>query len=333
MVAKGWSEAQKKAYAIADNQLALNAGWDMDLLRLEFKDLQEWGFDCELTGFADLDELLAERTTGETDPDAIPAAPDPITKEGDVWLLGKHRLMCGDSTRKSDVKKLLGATKPHLMVTDPPYGVEYDPDWRNHAQRSDGTTIGASAISEVDNDDQTDWREAWALFPGDVAYVWHASLSMSVHAASLAACGFDLRSQIIWAKNNLLISRGHYHWQHESCLYAVRQGGTGHWQGDRKQSTLWFIDKPRKSETGHSTQKPVECMRRPIVNNSKAGEKVYEPFNGSGTTVIACEMEGRVCYAMEVNPEYCDIAVKRWEEFTGKEAILDAQKETDKTGS
>ena len=325
MVARGWSEAQKKAYGIADNQLALNAGWDMDLLRLEFKDLKEWGFDCELTGFEDLDSLMADRTTGQTDPDDVPDAPaEPITQAGDRWILGRHVLVCGDSTKKSDVGKLLQGVKPHLMVTDPPYGVGYDAEWR-----SDAGLQKTGAHGKVDNDDRSDWRAAWALFPGEVAYVWHGVLHTTVVANSLTATDFDLRSFIVWAKNRMVISRGHYHWQHESCWYAVRNGGTGHWQGDRKQTTLWFIDTPPKSELGHSTQKPVECMRRPIINNSKAGEKVYEPFAGTGTTMIACEMEGRVCYAMEVNPEYCDITVKRWEDFTGEEAILDDQEESD----
>lgn len=320
MVASGWTDAQKKAYSIADNQLALNAGWDMDMLTLEFKDLKEWGFDGELTGFPTIDDLLADRTDGLTDPDDVPEA-DPISEVGDVWELGKHRLMCGDSTSKQDVDALLEGAIPHLMVTDPPYGVSYDPDWRNVAERANGTPFGASAVGTVDNDDRADWREAWALFPGDVAYVWHAGNKAHVSAASIEAAGFAIRAQIIWCKNNIVIGRGHYHGKHEPCWYAVREGKTGHWNGDRKQSTVWMIDKPMKSETGHSTQKPVECMRKPVINNSKANDAVYDPFMGSGTTIIACEMEARVCYGMELNPEYVDIAVKRWEQFTGREAV------------
>ena len=140
---------------------------------------------------------------------------------------------------------------------------------------------------------------------------------------SLEVCGFTVRSQIIWAKSQLVISRGHYHAQHEPCFYAVRDGATGHWTGDRKQSTLWQIDKPRQSETGHSTQKPVECMRRPIENNSSPGQAVYEPFSGSGTTIIAAEMTARVAHAIEITPAYVDVGVKRWQEFTGQQAVLD----------
>jgi DNA modification methylase len=174
------------------------------------------------------------------------------------------------------------------------------------------------------NDDKADWREAWALFPGDVAYVWHAGLFAGVVADSLIACDFTLRSQIIWAKSNFAIGRGDYHWHHEPCWYAVRQKATGHYCGDRKQTTLWQIPKPQKSETGHSTQKPVECMKRPIENNSSPGQAVYEPFSGSGTTIIAGEMTGRHIYAIELNPAYVDVAVRRWQEFTGKAATLEA---------
>jgi DNA modification methylase len=204
------------------------------------------------------------------------------------------------------------------MVTDPPYGVEYDAKWREDA----GVNGPGAAKGKVLNDDRADWTEAWALFPGDVAYVWHAGLYASTVAESLIKCGFNMRSQIIWAKSNFAMSRGDYHWQHEPCWYAVKKAAKGHWAGDRKQTTIWNIPKPQKSETGHSTQKPVECMKRPIENNSSIGQAVYEPFSGSGTTIIACEMTGRVCYAIELNPAYVDIAVKRWEQFTGQKATL-----------
>jgi hypothetical protein len=181
--------------------------------------------------------------------------------------------------------------------------------------------IGARAMGKVENDDQDDWHEAWALFPGDVAYVWHDSLHGSVVEASLASAGFVLRSQIIWDKGRLIISRGDYHWRHESCWYAVRKGKTGHWAGDRSQSTVWQIQH-MKSETGHGTQKPVECMKRPIENNSVAGQAVYEPFSGSGTTLIAGEMTGRAVHAIEISPAYVDVALKRWQDFAGKIATL-----------
>jgi DNA modification methylase len=226
------------------------------------------------------------------------------------------------------------------MVTDPPYGVSYDANWRNQA----GTTvngvlqhvktgkvrrrIGARAIGKVENDDRADWREAWALFSGDVAYVWHGSIKAIASAESLEACGFQLRSQIIWAKSQFVIGRGHYHPQHEPLWYAVRKGKTAHWVGGHKQSTVWQIDKPHASETGHSTQKPIDCMRIPIENNSNVGDAVYEPFSGSFTTGIACEMTKRRCLAIEISPPYVDVGVVRWQDFTGRSATLEATGQT-----
>ena len=326
MVASGWSEAQRRAYVLADNQLAANAGWDMDLLKVELGDLGEAGFDLDLIGFSGdmLAGLLEEQTEGLTDEDAVPDVPaEPVTVLGDVWTLGRHRIICGSSTEADTVTKLLGDVKPHLMVTDPPYGVEYDATWRVTSKVNSAGSIEkkGGAAGKVANDDRADWREAWALFPGDVAYVWHAGVFSPTVSESLVACDFDLRALIVWAKNRMVIGRGHYHHAHEPCWYAVRKKGTGHWSGDRKQTTLWQIDTPRKSETGHSTQKPVECMKRPIENNSSPGQAVYEPFSGSGTTIIAGEMTGRHVYAIELNPAYVDVAVKRWQEFTGQEAI------------
>jgi DNA modification methylase len=325
VIATGWSEAEKRAYVIADNQLALAAGWDEETLRAELGALEADGFDLDLIGFGEdeLGRLLAPpETDGLTDPDDAPDVPDePVTVAGDLWVLGRHRLVCGDCTLADTVLRVLGEVRPHLMVTDPPYGVEYDADWRNHT-----SDLGRSAraVGKVVNDDRADWREAWALFMGDVAYVWHAGNKAHLVAEGLIESGLEVRAQIIWGKNQLVISRGHYHPQHEPCWYAVRaKGGTGHWSGDRTQSTLWHIDKPRKSETGHSTQKPVECMKRPIENNSSPGQAVYEPFSGSGTTIIAAEMTARACYAIEIDPGYCDVAVQRWQDFTGEAATLD----------
>lgn len=325
----GLSDVQKRAYILADNQLALNAGWDAPMLASELQELSAAGFDLDLIGFADLDALMADKTEGLTDEDAVPEAPkEPVTVSGDVWIMGGHRIVCGDSTDADVVEKVLAGVKPHLMVTDPPYGVEYSADWRNKALRADGSPIGGRAIGAVMNDNKADWREAWALFPGDVCYIWHAGNKAHMVAESLIACGLEIRAQIIWAKSQFVIGRGDYHPQHEPCWYAVRKGKTGHYDGGRKQSTIWNIDKPRKSETGHSTQKPVECMKRPIENNSSPGQAVYEPFSGSGTTIIAAEMTGRKCHAIELNPPYVDIAVIRWQEFTGQAATLEGDGRT-----
>jgi DNA modification methylase len=323
MVAAGWTEAQKRAYVIADNKLALNAGWDDDLLRVEADELRGLDFDLELTGFSldEIDALLADGSAGLTDEDAVPAPPiEPVSKSGDLWVLGPHRLLCGDATVATDVERLLAGPKPHLLVSDPPYGVDYDPKWRNEAGVSTTKRTG-----KVANDDRADWREAWALFPGDVAYVWHAAIHATTVAESLTACGFDIRAQIVWSKSRFALGRGDYHWQHEPCWYSVRKGTNSHWQGARDQSTLWSIA-PAGAEdaaTIHGTQKPVEAMRRPIVNNSERGDLIYEPFCGSGTTLIAAETVGRVCCAMELDPAYCDVIVQRWQAFTGKGAVLE----------
>jgi DNA modification methylase len=328
------SEAQIKAFRLSVNKVAEFAEWDIDLLKLEFADLQEQGFDLSLTGFetGEIANFLAEPTEGLTDEDAVPEVPAvPVTVEGDVWILGRHRIACGSSTDAHTVEKVLAGVKPHLMVTDPPYGVEYDASWRGEAKNADGSLLSTGvgrAKGKVENDDKADWREAWALFPGDVAYVWHADRFSHRVAESLEVCDFEMRALIIWGKNQLVIGRGHYHSQHEPCWYAVRKKATGHWAGDRKQTTLWQIAKPQKSETGHSTQKPVECMKKPIENNSSPGQAVYEPFSGSGTTIIAAEQTGRCCYAIELNPAYVDVAVKRWQDFTGQQATLEATGQT-----
>lgn len=314
------SAAQKKAYILADNRLAEQAGWDDDLLALEVADLAELGIDLDAIGFeaADLDRLLGDAGPDPREEETPEPTVDPVSQVGDLWVLGSHRLICGDATDAATVDRLLDGVQPHLMVTDPPYGVNYDPDWRNRA-----AVAATGRTGKVLNDNRADWREAWALFPGDVAYVWHGALHAGTVAESLQACGFDIRSQIIWAKDRHVLSRGHYHWQHEPAWYAVR--GTGHWSGDRKQSTIWSISsRGEDAETVHGTQKPVECMRRPMVNNASRGQAVYEPFCGSGTSLIAAETSGRVCFAVELDPTYVDAAVTRWQAFTGQEAILES---------
>ena len=245
---------------------------------------------------------------------------NPISKLGDVWILGRHKLMCGDSTDRMSVHNFLDGVVPLLMVTDPPYGVKYDPDWRNRAKRPDGTLYGASALAQVSNDDRADWREVWTIFGGDVIYQWAPpGAHLMVHAAAIEGAGFEIRAILIWNKNLAPIGRGHYHVRHEPCIYAVRKGARANWCGDRKQTTVWDIAKPQKSETGHSTQKPLECMERPIRNHE--GD-VYDPFVGSGTTIIAAERQKRTCYAMEISPGFVDLAVRRWEMYTGKKAMI-----------
>ena len=317
-VATDLTPDEVRAYRLADNKTAELASWDDAMLSIELDALRGAGIDWTLLGFdeEELAKLLAPAgTEGLTDPDAVPEKPaDPITKPGDLWLLGKHRLLCGDSTSATDVARLLDGAIPSLMVTDPPYGVEYDPEWRMDA----GLTGNTARMGKVMNDDRADWTEAWKLFPGDVAYVYHAGVFASTVQQSLERAGFAIRAQIIWAKDRLALSRGDYHWQHEPCWYAVREGGKGHRTDDRTQTTLWSIPARDDAGHGHGTQKPVECMERPVRNH--LADLVYEPFAGSGTTVIACERTGRTCLAMELDPGYCDVVVRRWEEFTGRKA-------------
>ncbi len=322
------TEAQARAFRLADNQIALNAGWDAAMLRTELLDLKAIGFDMNLVGFSqsDLAAMMAGDGSAVDEAAADDLAPeppvDPVSRPGDLWIMGKHRLLCGDATSANAVERLLDGARPHLLASDPPYGVNYDPAWRNRAGVSSTDRTGT-----VSNDHRADWREAWALFPGDVAYVWHAGRYTRIVAESLEAAGFTIRSQIVWAKSRLVLGRGDYHYQHEPCFYAVREGKTGHWQGARDQTTLWSIatrgDETEDPETVHGTQKPVECMRRPILNNSAPGDAIYEPFSGSGTTLIAAEMTGRRCLAMEIDPAYCDVAVRRWQNLTGQVAMLD----------
>lgn len=313
------SETQRRQLVLADNRIALNAGWNADLLALELQDLSALGCDLKMLGFSKAElatALSGHPAAGLTDEDDVPEAPDTaVAKVGDLWILGDHRIACGDCTEAALVAKLLDGAAPNLMVTDPPYGVDYDPGWRNDRGISNSRRKG-----KVLNDGQADWSAAWALFPGEIAYVWHAGLRSATVVESLQKTGFAIRAQIIWAKTRLVIGRGDYQWQHEPCWYAVRK--KGNWTGDRKQTTLWAIaSKDQDAETVHGTQKPVECMRRPIVNNSGKGDAAYDPFLGSGTTLIAAETIGRRCFGIELNPAYVDVAIERWQAFTGRKAV------------
>jgi DNA modification methylase len=317
----GLTEMQQRQLMLADNRIALNAGWDLELLQLELKDLSALGADLKVLGFSkgELARALTPAERGLTDEDAIPEVGQvAITRPGDVWVIGPHRICCGDSTSASIVAAVLAGVASNLMVTDPPYGVNYDPEWRHRAGVNNSSRVG-----KVENDGRADWEAAWALFPGNIAYVWHGALHAATVADSLERQGFAIRAQIIWAKERLVIGRGDYHWQHEPCWYAVRS--KGNWTGDRKQTTLWTISsKDQDAETVHGTQKPVECMRRPIINNTSPGDAVYEPFLGSGTTLIAAESCGRACRAVELSPLYVDVAIRRWQAFTGGQAVRES---------
>ena len=335
--AKHLTDAQRRAYILADNRLALDAGWDDELLRVEFTELQDAGFDLNLTGFTD-DEIAAlepdEPAEGLTDEDAVPEEPEtPVTVEGDVWLLGRHRLMCGDSASIDAVDKLMAGQKPNTMVTDPPYGVKLDQSWRDKALGD--KAMGKGNAHLVENDDKADWTDVWSLFEGNVAYVWHASSFTDVVMQSLRNAGLEPSQQIIWNKSVMVMGRSDYHFKHEPCWYAIRKGQNHNWKGDRKQTTIWDAAPPnhimggsKEEKTSHPTQKPAILYEKAYLNHTNPGEYVYEPFGGSGTSVVVCEKIGRQSLTMELDPKYCDVIIKRWQGFTGQQAV---HEETGKT--
>ncbi len=314
------TDPRAKALAVADNRVGeLNLEWDVAML----KQLQADGLD--LSAFWTADEfatLFAELKTGLTEENAVVEPGPTDIVRGELFVLGRHRLLCGDATSAGDVSRLLDGATPMLMTTDPPYGVAYDPSWRHRVSPTQRTAVG-----RVMNDDRAEWTGAWQLFPGAIVYVWHAALKAPTVAADLEAAGFTIRSQIIWVKQHFALSRGDYHWGHEPAWYAVR--GKGQWRGDRRQTTVWEVpnlnpmggtraaDNPT---TGHSTQKPVRLFEIPLLNHTAPGDAMYDPFSGSGTAIIAAEKLGRSCYAMELDPKYVQVAVTRWEAFTGRKA-------------
>ncbi len=301
------SEREAHLLALADNRLhEILSSYDLG--------------DVMLAGWTDKDMRELEssaRGDGELQDDEAPEPPAvPITQPGDLWVMGKHRLVCGDATNAKHVALARAKLDPFIMVTDPPYGVNYEPEWRKRAGLNNSDRMG-----KVSNDEQASWPGAWKLFTGDVAYVWCGGLHSNVVAKDLDETGYQRRSLIVWRKPAIVIGRGHYHWQHETCWYAAREGKSSKWCGDRTQSTIWDIArKDGQDETIHSTQKPIECMARPIRNHGVAGDVVYDPFCGSGTTVSAAEQLDRVCVALELSPAYCDVVVERWQRLTGGKA-------------
>ena len=300
--------------------------FDFDILQeqFNFEELEEFGFDKEFL------ETLEPVIIPSIDEDEIEQLPvNPVSKLGDVYILGNHRLMCGDSTNADHVTKLLDGNNPILMVTDPPYGVNYEPEWRNNIGEAHGVPRNTGKVL---NDNILDWSEAYSLFTGDVAYIWHPSKYTHKFAENIESCSFELVNLIIWSKQHFVLSRGDYHHHHEPLWYAVKKGKQHNWQGKRDQSTIWEINNNNvfggsgEEQTGHGTQKPIECMLRPIMNNSKVGESVYDPFGGSGTTLIAAQRSKRNCYMMELSPAYVDVIVKRWEKETGEKAVLEGNR-------
>lgn len=325
---KNLTETQKRAYILADNRLALDAGWDNEMLALELGDLKDAGVDLELTGFSDeeLDELLATPTeSSDGDEDEAPEPQeDPVSKRGDVWILGAHRVMCGDSCSADDISKLFGSTgggtpTVSLYLTDPPYNVAYEGGTKDALTiQNDNMEDGQFRQFLVDAFSMADT----VMKPGAVFYIWHADSEGFNFRGACRDVGWPVRECLIWAKNMFVMGRQDYQWRHEPCLYGWKEGAAHKWYSDRSQSTVLEFDKPTRNGV-HPTMKPVELFRYLMENSSKKGDVVFDSFGGSGTTLIASEETGRVARLMELDPRYVDVIVKRWQEMTGKEATLE----------
>ena len=328
------TESQKKAYIITDNKLGLNAGWDNAMLSIELQDLEDEGFDLTLTGFDDkeLDALLnvIEGTDGLTDEDAIPETPiEPKTKLGDIYILGNHRLMCGDSTSIDAVEKLIDGRPVDMWLTDPPYNValgmnETPEEAKKRNRRTDGLIVQNDSMGDKEfRQFLTDCVTAAdsVMKAGAVFYIWHADSEGYNFRGACQDSGWKVRQCLIWKKSSLVMGRQDYHWMHEPCLYGWKEGAAHLWATDRKQTTILEFDKPSRNGQ-HPTMKPVELFEYQMLNNTKGGDIVLDSFGGSGTTLIAAEKHGRYARIMELDPKYCDVIVKRWEDFTGKKAVL-----------
>ena len=363
----GLSEAQKKAYIIADNKLALNAGWDEEMLRLEISELGDLGFDLALTGFSDedMDALFAKDAVQEglTDPDDVPDLADPISKQGDVWVLGAHKVMCGDSTSLVDVESLMGGLMADACWTDPPYNVNYE----------------SKLAGKIKNDSMADGKfraflydafiSAYAVMkPGAPIYVAHADTEGLNFRGAFKDAEFKISGCLVWAKDSLVLGRSDYQWQHEPVLYGWKPGAAHRWYGGRKQTTLMQLggsvftqnedgtvtakigdqsivisgdnlkatqtestiircEKPKRS-SAHPTMKPVELISKMLRNSTREGDIVVDLFGGSGSTLISCQMLGRQARLMELDAKFVDVIVRRWQDFTGKQATLESNGKT-----
>ena len=334
-----WSEAQVKAFRLLVNRSAAWADWNLDLVAQEMAELQKLDFDLSLTGFdpIEIDGFLIDDSKDKLADQAPPVPEAPVSQSGDLWVCGEHRVLCGDATDPETVGRLLGDRKPHLMVTDPPYGIELDSEWRDRAGLNSAAvpsyikhrTAGHTETS-ISGDTRVDWSDAFALVPSlEIAYVWHASKYTREVLDGLLRIGFLHHQQIIWDKGRPVLTRTHYWFQHEPCWYMRKKNAP--WYGKPgENSTIWTSPSPKfimggseEEKFDHPTQKPVALMRKPIINHTRPGELVYEPFLGSGTTLAAAELVRRICCGMEVDPKYIDVAVKRWQQFTGLKAVLE----------
>ena len=339
-----WTPAQVKAFRLMVNRSATWADWDEDRLAQELEELRACDFDLSLTGFdtGEIDGYVLKEVPPVDETPPLP--PEPVSCMGDLWLCGPHRVLCGDATDSTAVSRLLGDRRPLLLVTDPPYGIELDSEWRDRAGlNGHGPTESGSIkprtrghrVTSISGDTRADWSEAFALVPSlQVGYVWHASKFTREVLEGLLRIGFEHHQQIIWDKERTVLTRTHYWFQHEPCWYVRRKNAP--WYGKPgENSTVWTSPSPKfimggsgEDKYDHPTQKPVELMKKPILNHTRKGEIVYEPFLGSGTTLAAAELTGRVCCGLEVAPQYVDVVVERWQRLSGKEATLEGDGRT-----
>ena len=309
------TEAQKKAYILADNRMAMDAGWDEEMLRVELEALQDMAFDLSMTGFDDkeLADLFKTEEEVEDDDFDLDAALEKaaFVKKGDIWTVGRHRLMCGDATSAEDVTKLMDGKKANIIVTDPPYGVSF--------QSSDGLSIQNDSLKGEEFYQfllQAFKNMADNLTKGGAAYVFHADTEGLNFRKAFIDAGFHLAGCCIWVKNSLVLGRSDYQWQHEPVLYGFLQNGNHPWYSDRKQTTIWNFDKPKRNKN-HPTSKPLDLLGYPIQNSSQANGIVIDTFGGSGSTMMACEKTNRICYMMELDEKYASVILRRYVEDGG----------------
>lgn len=336
-----WTPAQVKAFRLMVNRSVAWAEWDETALALELQEIQDMGFDVSLTGFDvhEVDKFLA--FDDEARADAAPPLPEkPVSRLGDLWLLGPHCVLCGDATNAEAVARLLGDRKPRLMVTDPPYGIELDSEWRDRAGLNRRGPAEPSDVKKrtrghtettISGDTRADWSDAFSLVPSlEVAYVSHASKFTREVLDGLLKIGFEHHQQIIWNKGRTVLTRTLYWFQHEPCWFVRKKNAV--WYGKvGENSTIWesaspkfFLGAADEENFNHPTQKPVELMRRPILNHLRRGELVYDSFLGSGTTLAAAELNERVCFGLELDPKYVGVVVQRWQSLISKKSTLDS---------
>ncbi len=321
------TETQRRALVLADNRLALNAGWDEEMLRIELESLQEDGFNLDIVGFTEeeIENLLRDpeaAAEGQADEDAVPEAPETaVTVLGDVWLLGQHRLLCGDSTQRDSVEKVLAGGLADMVFTDPPYNVNYGATMKDKL-RGNKRKI---ANDNLGQDFEQFLRDACvnilAVTKGAI-YVCMSSSEIHTLQRVFREAGGHWSTFVIWAKNTFTMGRSDYQRQYEPILYGWKEGTDHFWCGARDQGDVWFVKKPAVNDL-HPTMKPIELVERAIRNSSKGRDTVFDPFGGSGTTLIACEKAGRQARLIELEPKYCDVIVRRWQEFSGKHAVLE----------